>query len=474
MNLTNLVGNIRSIRFRITAWYSLSLTLATAFIFISFFIFTQNTLYNQVDSQLTSHGDKLVQLATSEGSTLHEVLLKREVFTEFSQIPGMLVVILDEQGSIIQSSLAGDSQNNQYSSQYQLAKRSENAVFKNQNVSDTPMRFYAKAVRNQNQLVGIILVAHPIDVIQKSLNSLLTILGIVFGVLVLPTVLGGYGMARGIMQPIDELIVKLQKISSEHLHERIKNPRTGDEMEELVITFNNLLDRLQNAFQRERQFIADVAHELKTPLATLQSGIEVILSKTRSKEEYKEALVEALVDAKRQSKTLNNILDLAWSEANSGDWEVKKVDLSELLSEICEVVIKLAQQKGITIEKSFDTNVFVGGIGSKDRLARALLNILENAVKYTQRKGKIQIELKKENGHAKIQVSDSGIGITDKDLPHIFERFYRGASTDKTLGSGLGLAIAQSIIHAHQGKIKVKSSPGKGTTFIIVLPAINA
>lgn len=471
MNFTK--NNIRSIRFRINAWYSLSLTLATAFIFISFFIVTRQTLYSQVDSQLASHGDKLFQLATAEGTSLHEVLLNRAIFTEFSEIPGMLVVLLDAKGNIIQSSLAGDSQNNKYLSQYRSSKESENAVFQNQNVSNTPMRFYAKAVRNQGQLLGVILVAHPIDVIQKSLTSLLTILGIVFAVLVLPTILGGYGIAKGIMQPIDELITKLQKISSEHLNERIKNPKTGDEMEELVLTFNNLLDRLQSAFQRERQFIADVAHELKTPLATLQSGIEVILSKDRNKDEYKEALTEALVDAKRQSKTLNNILDLAWSQAPSTEAAVKSVNLSELLTELYEVVLKLAKRKDITIEKNLNQEIFVTGIVSKDNLARAFLNILENAVKYTPAKGKIKIELTEEKRFAKIKVSDTGIGITKDDLPRIFERFYRGAATDKTRGSGLGLAITQSVIQAHQGKIKVKSEPGKGTTFIVILPKMK-
>lgn len=465
--------NFRSIRFRITALYSLSLSFATAFIFISFFIVTQNTLYNQVDSQLTSHGDKLVQLATSDGSTLHEVLLKREVFSEFSQIPGMLVVLLDEHGNIIQSSLASDRTQNKYTSQFVLAKESQNPVFINQDVANIPMRFYAKAVRDKGQLAGIILVAHPIDVIQKSLTSLLTVLGIVFIVLVLPMVLGGYGMARGIMQPIDELIIKLQKISSEHLHERIKNPDTGDEMEELVTTFNNLLDRLQNAFQRERQFIADVAHELKTPSATLQSGIEIILSKQRTSEEYKEALNEALVDAKRQSSTLNNILNLALSEANTSSELVKPLNLSELLLEVCEVIVKLAKQKEITIEKSLDSNIFVPCIGTKDKLARAFLNILENAVKYTPKKGTINISLRKKRDFVKILVTDTGAGITRKDLPHIFERFYRGSGANKTSGSGLGLAITQSIIHAHHGKIKIKSTRGKGTKVYITLPVIN-
>lgn len=184
-------------------------------------------------------------------------------------------------------------------------------------------------------------------------------------------------------------------------------------------------------------------------------------------------MAEALIDARRQSKTLNNILDLAWSESNSSHDDKKEKNLSQLLEELQDIVIKLAKPKEIRVEKTIEKNVLVASAGTKDKLARALLNILENAVKYTPRKGRIQILLNKEHNHAKIQVSDTGIGITEKDLPHIFERFYRGSSTDKTLGTGLGLAITQSIIQSHQGKIQVKSNPGKGTTVIIVLPIIN-
>lgn len=465
--------NIRSARFRITAWYSISLSLATILIFISFFVVTKQTLYNRVDSELTTHGNSIVQLALTQRSTMHQMLLSHVAADEFNQTPGMLVVLLDNQGKIVQSSLTDDTFQDAYLPLFNLAQQSDKPVFQNETVAQTQMRFYAKSVSDNGRLIGVILVAHPIDVIQKSLNSLLAILGFVFVLLVIPMILGGYGMARGIMQPIAYLIDKLQKISSDHLHERIKNPKTGDEMEELVVTFNNLLNRLQSAFQRERQFIGDVAHELKTPLATLQSGIEITLSKNRTKEEYKEALQEALIDAKRQSKTLSNILDLAWSEASSTQDGTKKVNLSELLNELHEVLSNLAVQKEITIEKSIENNIVVPGIGTKDKLARALLNIFENAIKYTPKKGKIHITLKKEHNHAQIQISDTGVGIPEKDLPHIYERFYRGATTDKTLGSGLGLAIAQSIIHAHQGKIQVKSHVGKGSTFIVILPIIN-
>lgn len=465
--------NIRSARFRITAWYSISVSLATILIFISFFIVTQQTLYNRVDSELTSHGNTIMKLATAQGSAINKLLLSHAASDEFNQTPGMLVVALDPQGNIIQSSLSGDANQSKYFSIYSLSKQSDKPVFQNETIANTQMRFYGNAVRDNGQLIGVILVAHPIDVIQKSLTSLVTILGIVFIVLIIPMILGGYGMARGIMQPISELIEKLQKISSEHLHERIKNPRTGDEMEELVVTFNNLLNRLQNAFQRERQFIADVAHELKTPLATLQSGIEITLSKERNKEEYKEAMEETLIDARRQSNTLNKLLDLAMSDASTFDDGVKPVNLTELFDELHEVISKIAKQKDIIIEESLDKDIIVAGIGSKDRLARAFLNILENAVKYTPQNGKIKIILKKEQETAKIQVSDTGIGIAKEDLPHIFERFYRGSTSKKALGSGLGMAIAQSIINAHHGKIQVKSQEGKGTTVIVLLPIMN-
>lgn len=265
----------------------------------------------------------------------------------------------------------------------------------------------------------------------------------------------------------------MKLISSENLSERIRDVGGENEIGELARSFNSLLDRLDDAFKRERQFITDVAHELKTPSATLQGGIEIALSKERTKEEYREALEEALIDARRQSKTLSNILDLAWSESNSNQDDKKEINLSRLFEDLEDIVIKLAKPKDITVEKTIEKNVLVPSIGTKDKLARAFLNILENAVKYTPRKGRIRILLKKEHSHAKIQVSDTGIGIAEKDLPHVFERFYRGSGTDKTLGSGLGLAITQSIIHGHLGKIQVKSIPGKGTTIIVVLPIVN-
>ena len=194
--------NIRSARFRITAWYSISLSLATILIFISFFVVTKQTLYNLVDSELTTHGNSLVQLALAQRSTMHQMLLNHVAADEFNQTPGMLVVLLDDQGKIVQSSLTDDTFQDSYFPLYKLAQQSDKPVFQNETVAHTQMRFYAKSISDNGRLIGVILVAHPIDVIQKSLNALLAILGFVFVLLVIPMILGGYGMARGIMQPI--------------------------------------------------------------------------------------------------------------------------------------------------------------------------------------------------------------------------------------------------------------------------------
>jgi signal transduction histidine kinase len=442
--------------------------LAAAFIFSSFYLVTTRILFKQVDSELLTHATKLSQIVTRQGVSLHEVLLQQQLFTEFSNIPGMVVALLDENGIAVSSSLSMDRPYVSYNYLFQLARGSAKPVYLNQEISNVPMRFIAQPIRSGSDLVGIVLVAHPIDAIQKSLNTLLTTLAILLGLLVIPTVLGGLVLAGKIMQPISHITNKIDKISSEHLEERVDTSRTGDEMEKLGVTFNSLLDRLQDSFQRERQFIGDVAHELKTPVATLKSGIELALLKNRTNDEYRQFFKETLIDVNRLSTTIKNILDLAWLGAESSQISENSFNLSVTLTELSEIATKLAAQKRISIRNNIRQNIFV--IGVEDKITRAILNIIDNAIKYTPVDKTVSITLHKRGGSAILEITDTGIGISEKEIDHIFERFYRGAKTAKTLGSGLGLAIAQGIIKAHRGEIDVTSKVGKGTTVSITLP----
>lgn len=260
---------------------------------------------------------------------------------------------------------------------------------------------------------------------------------------------------------------KIKSISSKNLSERIATIKNQDEIGELAQTFNDLLDRLDKAFKRERQFIGDVAHEMKTPITTLRSSFEVTLQKERTNNEYKKIISESIAETDRITNTLKNILELAWSEA---PYESKKeiFNLSNLVEELKEIAQKLAIKKKIRITASILPNVLVSGF--RDRLGRATLNIIDNAIKYTPQNGMVNITVEKENGQAVISIKDNGRGINENELEHIFDRFYRGSKTDKIFGAGLGLAISKATVDIHKGKIKVVSHPKKGSVFFIFLP----
>lgn len=278
----------------------------------------------------------------------------------------------------------------------------------------------------------------------------------------------GFFIIQKITNSLSDLTEKIQTISSKNLNERIINISNEDEIGMLARSFNALLDRLELSFHRERQFIGDVAHELKTPIATMKSSIEVALSRDRNKEEYKQILLESLEDVNNMSTTLADVLDLAWTEANTDRQFTKKVDLSALISEVTEIGTKLAQVKKVKLRSSIQEGIVI--LGEREKLARAILNLLDNAIKYNNKGGSIQIKVEKQDSLAVLTVKDSGIGISHQEIHQIFNRFYRGTKTNKISGSGLGLAIVKSIIQMHQGKITVKSKPNKGTTFTIAIP----
>lgn len=257
-------------------------------------------------------------------------------------------------------------------------------------------------------------------------------------------------------------------ISDKNLNERINNIKRKDEIGQLAINFNQLLDRLDFAFKREQRFIADVAHEMKTPIATLRSELEVSLRKPREKTEYQQVLKDAIVETDRLTSTLKNILDLAWVEAPNAQKRQEKINLSELMSELIEIAKKMAANKEILIKEELEKNIYI--FGFKNRLAHAILNIIDNAIKYTPKNNKVEIILEKTPNKAIITVKDHGPGIKELEIPHIFDRFYRGEKTSKVFGAGLGLAIAKSIVNLHQGEIKVISKLNKGSSFIILLP----
>jgi signal transduction histidine kinase len=226
-----------------------------------------------------------------------------------------------------------------------------------------------------------------------------------------------------------------------------------------------MLARLERAFQDQRNFLLDVSHDLRTPLAALRGNIDVLLMRGDLDEDTRAQLEHMSAETGRLIRLTTNLLYMA--SADSGrQAERRPVELDVVCLEVYRQVKDLRTDVGVRLGQEDQLTV----IGDRDLLKQMVLNLAENAVKYSPREGKVTLSLYRSNGSARITIEDNGPGIPADQLPHIFERFYRGNNRGKTGGSGLGLAIASWVAQAHGGNIDVESEPGRGSTFSVVLP----
>ena len=281
--------------------------------------------------------------------------------------------------------------------------------------------------------------------------------------------LGGAVIARVALRPVDEMASTARRITAEDLSRRVEGRGSGDELDRLAETLNGMLARLEAAFDQTRRFAADAAHELRTPLTVLRGGIEVALRMERSPDEYRRVLASSLEEVKRLIRLAEDLLLLSRSLAGP-EGARAPVDLEPLVLEVFEGGARLGHAAGVAVRVDATTPLAPRGDGAA--LRRALLNLVENAVKYTPPGGKVEIGLARAAGFAEITVADTGIGVDPAEFERIFEPFHRldAARAHDTGGAGLGLAIARSIVIAHGGSITVESAPGAGSRFTVRLP----
>jgi heavy metal sensor kinase len=285
--------------------------------------------------------------------------------------------------------------------------------------------------------------------------------------------LGGAIIARAALRPVDEMARTARRITAEDLSRRVERRGSGDELDALAETLNGMLARLDDAFGQTRRFAADAAHELRTPLTVLRGGIEVALRTERSPDEYRRVLASSLEEVERLIRLAEDLLLLSRSLAGP-EGARAPVDLEPLVLEVFEVGARIGRAAGVSVR--VDATVPARVTGDAAALRRALLNLVENAIKYTPSGGKVEIGLGRGEGVAEVAIADSGIGIEADDLERIFEPFLRldAARARDTGGAGLGLAIARSIVIAHGGAITVESRPGSGSRFTVRLPSTAA
>ena len=486
----------KSIRFKITIVYMAILALTLSAFSTVLYHHVKRSLYENMDSLLRSKAEGIVHAINTYWETERLGVMRYGVKPEeaaalenidFATIaerwvegkskdPKMLDVIVrifDADGIPIAS-----SKNTQGISS--VSRENLISVLKGNSCFDTVspsfptkkivnFRVFITPALENDKVEYIVQVASPLDSTETALATLRLTLFVLFPITVLLTGIMGALLAKLTLRPVDSMIRTIHDITAENMKLKLTIPDTRDEIMKLAETFNDMLSRLDRAFTSQKQLFEDLSHELKTPLTVLKGEFEVMLKKMRSKEEYESLLKSGLEEIDKISKLADNLLMLASFESKRILPDRKRLDLGLLLQAAVNSAGKLANQKSVEIALSGVS----GGIvinGDEQQLKLMVLNLVDNAVKYTPSGGRVTVSFEHGKEAVRIKVSDTGRGIAGNELPHIFDRFYRVEKSRSSGGFGLGLSIAKSIAEAHDGHIEVASTVGSGTSFTITLP----
>lgn len=299
----------------------------------------------------------------------------------------------------------------------------------------------------------------------QKLTWLMLGIGVV-AVLIAP--LGGYLLARGATRPIARIIDTTTRLEPARLEERLEVGGSGDELDRLSLTINAFLDRLADYLERNRRFTADAAHELRSPLAAMQSSMEVALQTDRGAEEYKDLMADMLEECARLRRLTNQLLVLAESDAGRLLPVAVPVALDQVVCKAVEMFQGVAETEHVELTACIEEPLHV--LGDCNRLRQVVNNLIDNAIKFTPAGGQVRVDLARHDDAAVLAVRDTGRGMSTEQLAQIFERFWQ-ADRARQRGTGLGLSICRAVVNAHGGTIRVASTPGEGACFEVNLPA---
>jgi heavy metal sensor kinase len=447
-----------SIRIRLTLWYSAVLLLGLLLFGGGLWFAIGQRLTATVDARLMERAGGLRTVIEIEGPFRNRAQLQQEL-SEFTRevAEGDLIQLRDSSGQLLTGSPSLPS-----------VPGSDGPEYRTVAAAGRSLRVLTIRIHHDGRDYEVV-AASSLDSVNAMLRELRTLLLLMIPVVLAIACLGGYWISGRALAPVDEITRAARSITVENLSRRLPVPKSGDEIQRLSEAWNEVLQRLERAVQRIRQFTADASHELRSPLAIIRATAELALHRERTPEQYRKSLAEIQAEAGRMTELAESLLALARSDAASSAMPLDRVDLNELVLQLGQQTLAVAAAKEIDlrIRTSGKAAIAPANVAAMRRLLFALV---DNALKHTPRGGIVTLSCSERDGGIVLGVEDTGEGIPADALPHIFERFYR-LDTARTSGSGagLGLAIAQSIAEAHGSRIAVQSAPGQGARFELVL-----
>jgi heavy metal sensor kinase len=459
---------IKSFRLQLTAWYLLLFTLLfTAFSIFLYEVLSED-LYKRLDEILSSEVNTAAGLFRGEMAELKGDAngAAAEAMSEMS-IRGVTVAVFE--GNELLAS------NTPLKGTELLAVVADAAAAEAQEVRTTLPRYGkhgARAVARRFTVGGrqyVLLAAESLHSVQSELGVVRHVLFLALPLIVLIAGGGGFFLATKNLAPVRWMAEQARSITDKNLHQRLDIGAANQELMMLADSFNELLSRLDRSFETMRRFVADASHELRTPIAVIRGEADVALDHDRGPAEYKESLAVIQDEARRLTRLIDDLLNLARADAGHVNLHVEEFYVNDVLAECCRSIQAKAGAKKIDLECRCPEDVAYRG--DPELIRRLVLNLLENAIRYTPEGGRVQLSVEDSARELRIQVADTGIGIPPETATHVFERFYRGdqARSRQNGGFGLGLSIVKWIAESHNGSVELSSEPGLGSTFTVLL-----
>lgn len=485
----------RSFKFRLTLWYAFMLTVfLSAFAFLMYLELSR-ALYHDVEHSMLFESQRIEEAVVSRLREVKDVTLKpppriergtlafpreyQAVLTEAVRDwerrqrrvtrSLLLVRVVGLDNSVMLSNLGGWEREVIFPDfERDSAFTEKGQSFQTIHFQQRPIRLYYHLVRIGGRPFFVIQVAKPLHEIEATLSRLALIIAVIIPIGVALAGWAGWFLAKRFLSPVDQMIQQARKITAAYLKGRLPRTMTRDELDRLAETLNEMIDRLEASTRAVQEFSSNVSHEFKTPLAIIRGEIDLSLRRDRSQEDLYKAIRVIDEEVNGLVRLVDDLNLLVKSDSKQLNIQKKQLSLTHLLENVVGLYKERAQKAGVTIHLTAADEVVLPG--DDIYLKRMFMNLLDNAVKFTDSGGRISVECSLKDRMAEVRISDSGIGIDPETLEHIGTRFYRADQARSREGAGLGLSIVKAICDAHLGQIRIESHDGQGTSVFISLP----
>ncbi len=457
-----------TIAFRLALWFTGIFTICAGVAFVLFYLLASQTFQDQIDQELLDNAAKFSTIIQRNG-----LMGARELAVVEAQAAGEKMIffrLVYPTGEVFASSHMS------YWRDVHVSKQAlknliahQNNVFETIGIPSTEQKariLYSYVAGNAILQTGIALDAHS-----DFLSAFKKVFVSAMGFIIIFSAVSGWLLIGKALSGVKSITRTAGNITGSSLEARVKGSGNKDELDHLALTFNSMLDRIEELVKSIREMSDNIAHDLKSPLTRIRGFAELALIQEENLEDYRAMAANTIEESDRLLDMINTMLVISKADAGDTDFIFKKTDLSVMVNEACDLFGPLAEDKHIEFSRQVEDEIVLAG--DIRMLQRAFSNLLDNAIKYTPEKGKVCVQAAVKDHMAVITIQDTGTGIAPESHEKIFERFYRAESSRTSSGTGLGLSLARTIVRRHNGDIRVSSQPGEGSVFSMTLPTNN-